>query len=72
MIWPLDQTLRQIDRSASDPVDASDRLCAWIAKQCVKTLDVVGNRASQAPGIVPFVKAILEEGARDLADQPRE
>ena len=53
----------------SDPVDAGDRLCAWIVKHCIKTLNVGGNRASQAPGIVAFVTTILERALADGAVQ---
>ena len=49
----------------SDPVEAAGRLHAWISKHRLKTLNVAGNRASQAPGIVAFVTTVLE---RVLAD----
>ena len=35
-------------------------LRAWIAKHCIRTLNVAGNRASQAPGIAVFVTKALE------------
>ena len=44
----------------SDPVEAADKLRAWIAGHRVKTLNVAGNRASQAPDIVAFVTTLLE------------
>jgi hypothetical protein len=44
----------------SDPVKAADRLRAWITEYRVRTLNVAGNRASQAPGIAAFVTSVLE------------
>ena len=49
----------------SDPVDAAGKLRAWLAEQGVRTLNVAGSRASQAPSIVAFVTTVLE---RVLAD----
>jgi hypothetical protein len=45
----------------SDSVEAADTLRAWIAEHRVKTLNVAGNRAGQAPGIVAFVTTVLEQ-----------
>ena len=55
----------------SDPVDAASRLRAWIAEHDVRTLNVAGNRASQAPGIAAFVTAVLERALGNVADQRR-
>ena len=55
----------------SDPVDAAGRLRAWIAEHDVRTLNVAGNRASQAPGIAAFVTAVLERALGDIAGQRR-
>ena len=44
----------------SDPVDAADKLRTWITEHDVRTLNVAGNRASQAPGIAAFVATVLE------------
>jgi Circularly permutated YpsA SLOG family len=52
-----------------DPVEAAHRLRAWIAEHDVRTLNVAGNRASQAPGIAAFVTAVLEQALGDIADQ---
>ena len=49
----------------SDPVGAAGKLRAWIVEQGARTLNVAGNRASHAPGIVAFVTTVLE---RVLAD----
>ena len=35
-------------------------LRVWIAEHGIRTLNVAGNRASQAPGIEAFVTAVLE------------
>ena len=53
----------------SDPVEAASRLCVWIAEHDVRTLNVAGNRASQAPGIAAIVTAVLEQALGDIADQ---
>ena len=53
----------------SDPIDAAGKLRAWIAEHSVRTLNVAGNRASQAPGIAAFVTAVLERVLANVADQ---
>lgn len=50
LIVPLDR----------DSAAAADTPSAWIAEHCVNTLNVAGNRASQAPGIAEFVTMVLE------------
>ena len=47
-----------------DPANAADRLGLWLTEHHIRTLNVAGNRASQAPGIAAFVTAVLERGAR--------
>ena len=39
---------------------AADRLLSWLTEHRITTLNVAGNRASQAPGIEWFVAAVLE------------
>lgn len=43
----------------SNPAEAADALRAWIAEHCVRTLNVAGNRASEAPGIDLFATRVL-------------
>jgi Circularly permutated YpsA SLOG family len=53
----------------SDPVDAAGKLRAWIAEQGVRTLNVAGNRASQAPGIEILVTTVLGWALGDTVNQ---
>lgn len=55
----------------SDPIGAAAMLRAWIAEHDVRTLNVAGNRASQAPGISAFATAVLERVLVSVADQRR-
>jgi hypothetical protein len=43
-----------------DPDAAADRLLSWLAQHRIRTLNVAGNRASQALGIEKFVTAVLD------------
>ena len=58
-------------RSTAIPSRPPSRLRAWIAEHDVRTLNVAGNRASQAPGIAAFVTAVLERALGSVADQRR-
>jgi hypothetical protein len=42
-----------------DPAGAAAMLRGWIAEHDIKTLNVAGNRASEAPGIETLVTAVL-------------
>ena len=56
----------------SDPDRARPiRLRAWLAEHRIRTLNVAGNRASQAPGIAAFVTAVLERALGDVEDESR-
>ena len=43
-----------------NPTDAAARLRVWLNEHRIRTLNVAGNRASQAPGIAVFVTKVLE------------
>jgi hypothetical protein len=43
-----------------DSVAAAATLRSWLAEHRIRTLNIAGNRASQSPGIAPFVTAVLE------------
>ena len=55
----------------SDPMRAAAMLLGWIAEHDVRTLNVAGNRASQAPSIAAFVTAVLEQALGTVVDQRR-
>ena len=55
----------------SDSIGAAGVLRAWIAEHGVRTLNVAGNRASQAPGISALVTAVLERVLGDIKDESR-
>ena len=40
---------------------AAAALRSWLAEHRIRTLNVAGNRASQAPGVAAFVTAVLEQ-----------
>jgi hypothetical protein len=52
-----------------NPSSAAARLRAWLAEHRIRTLNVAGNRASQAPGIAAFVTAVLERALGNVTDQ---
>ena len=54
-----------------NPTSAADRLRVWLTEYRIKTLNVAGNRASQAPGIGAFVTAVLERALGDIEDESR-
>ena len=47
---------------------ATQRLRAWLVANRIQTLNVAGNRASQAPGIAAEVEAVLEAVLSDCRD----
>lgn len=47
-------------RLVGDVDSTAAALRAWLSEHQIRTLNVAGNRASQAPGIEGFVKAVLE------------
>ena len=56
-------------RSGTDLADASQSE-AWLGKHRIATLNVAGNRASQAPEIVQLVGAVLELALHDVPRRP--
>jgi Circularly permutated YpsA SLOG family len=54
-----------------NPTSAAARLRIWLAEHRIRTLNVAGNRASQAPGITAFVTAVLERVLGDIEDESR-
>ena len=54
-----------------EPESAAARLRVWLTEYRIKTLNVAGNRASQAPGIGAFVTAVLERALGDIEDESR-
>jgi Circularly permutated YpsA SLOG family len=58
-----------VGQLGSDSIGAAGLLRAWIAEHGIRTLNVAGNPASQAPGIAAFVTAVLERALSASADQ---
>ena len=52
-----------------NPTSAAARLRAWLNEHRIGTLNVAGNRASQAPGIAALVTAVLERALGNIAHQ---
>ena len=53
------------------PTSAAASLRAWLNEHWIRTLNVAGNRASQAPGISALVTAVLERVLGDIKDESR-
>ena len=56
-------------RSGTDVADASQSE-AWLDEHRIATLNVAGNRASQAPEIARLVGAVLELVLQDASRRP--
>ena len=48
---------------------AAGGLRVWLTERRIRTLNVAGNRASQAPGIAAFVTAVLERALGHIASE---
>lgn len=58
----MDKPWLQISRESSPSPDmAAQRVRDFLAEQNVQRLNVAGPRASQAPGIRPYVIALLKQ-----------
>jgi hypothetical protein len=51
------------------PYQAAQQLRAWLDEHRIATLNVAGNRASQAPKIAQLVRAVLEQALRDASSR---
>ena len=52
------------------PDQAARQLRAWLDEHRIATLNVAGNRASQAPEIAQLVRAVLELALQDVSRLP--
>ena len=52
------------------PDQAARQLRAWLDEHRIATLNVAGNRASQAPEIAQLVRAVLELALQDASRRP--
>ena len=52
------------------PDQAARQLQAWLEEHRIATLNVAGNRASQAPEIAQLVNAVLELALEDASGLP--
>ena len=57
--------------SPGEPTSAAARLCVWLNELRIRTLNVAGNRAGQAPGIAALATAVLERALGDIEDESR-
>ena len=52
-----------------DTASAAGGLRVWLMERRIRTLNVAGNRASQAPGIAAFATAVLERALGHIASE---